>query len=189
MLVFVQLLRPSVLGRTRDIWNGRRHLLGCPGRMLATSATAEPRTRNPPGRGADGLIYVTKAPNGNRIGRLRPRRSRTFRAHGMNDEENRRAGGRRSHLRQCHGAGDASRVGPEPEAAPLRGDGPGLEKPLRVGQRVHTTTSGIGRGLEDRTPPPGTWLLRHALRLRVGTGEEPRRRLAVAVPGTCAKST
>jgi catalase-peroxidase len=92
-----------------------------------------------------GLIYVNpEGPNGNPDPIASGRDIReTFARMAMNDEETvaLTAGGHT--FGKCHGAGPASHVGPEPEAAPLEQMGLGWMSSFHSGMGVHAITSGI----------------------------------------------
>jgi catalase-peroxidase len=92
-----------------------------------------------------GLIYVNpEGPNGNPDPIASGRDIReTFARMAMNDEETvaLTAGGHT--FGKCHGAGPASHVGPEPEAAPLDQMGLGWMSSFHSGMGVHAITSGI----------------------------------------------
>jgi catalase-peroxidase len=92
-----------------------------------------------------GLIYVNpEGPNGNPDPVASGRDVReTFARMAMNDEETVAlvAGGHT--FGKCHGAGPASHVGPEPEAAPIEQMGLGWKSSFRSGKGGDTISSGI----------------------------------------------
>ncbi len=103
-----------------------------------------------------GLIYVNpEGPNGNPdpVASARDIRE-TFARMAMDDEETVAlvAGGHT--FGKCHGAGDPTLVGAEPEAAPLEEMGLGWKNAFGTGKGVHTTTSGIEGAW---TPTPTQW--------------------------------
>ena len=135
-----------------DIWHPEKDAYwGAETEMLAPSDeryddVETPSTmQNPLAAVQMGLIYVNpEGVNGNpdpqqTAGQVRE----TFARMAMNDEETAAltAGGHT--VGKCHGNGDASVMGPEPEAAPIEAQGMGWENPNLQGRAQNTVTSGI----------------------------------------------
>jgi catalase-peroxidase len=103
-----------------------------------------------------GLIYVNpEGPNGNPDPLASARDIReTFRRMAMDDEETVAliAGGHT--FGKCHGNGDATLLGPEPEGCPVENQGLGWKNPAGTGHGKYTITSGLEGAW---TPTPTTW--------------------------------
>jgi catalase-peroxidase len=107
--------------------------------------TGDRKLENPLAAVQMGLIYVNpEGPNGNPDPVLAAFDIRdTFGRMGMNDEETVAliAGGHT--LGKTHGAGPASHVGPEPEAAPIEEQGFGWKSSYKSGKGTDAITSGL----------------------------------------------
>jgi len=118
--------------------------------------TGDRELENPLGAVQMGLIYVNpEGPNGNPDPVASGRDVReTFARMAMNDEETVAlvAGGHT--FGKCHGAGDPSLVGREPEGAPLEAMGLGWTNAFGTGKGAHCTTSGIEGAWK---PNPTKW--------------------------------
>ncbi len=139
-------------GGREDVWEPEEDInWGAEEEWLATSD--KPKSRYSGDRELDnplaavqmGLIYVNpEGPDGNPDPVASGRDVReTFARMAMNDEETVAlvAGGHT--FGKCHGAGDASHVGPEPEAAPIEEQGLGWKSSFGSGKGGDTISSGI----------------------------------------------
>ncbi len=134
-------------GGRADIWEPEQDIYwGSEGKWLEDKRyTGDRELENPLAAVQMGLIYVNpEGPNGNPdpVAAARDIRE-TFARMAMNDEETVAliAGGHT--FGKTHGAGDASHVGPEPEAAPLEEQGLGWISTFRSGKGGDTITSGL----------------------------------------------
>ena len=171
-------------GGRADIWEPEDDVYwGAEAEWLATSDKANSRysgdrvLENPLAAVQMGLIYVNpEGPDGNPDPVASGRDVReTFARMAMNDEETVAlvAGGHT--FGKAHGAGDPALVGRAPEGAPLEEMGFGWKNAFGTGKGVHTHDERHRGRVEAQPDEVGHGLLRHAVRLRVGTDEEPRR--------------
>ena len=150
-------------GGREDIWEPEEDVYwGSEDEWLATSDKPKSRysgdrnLENPLAAVQMGLIYVNpEGPDGNPDPVASGKDVReTFARMAMNDEETVAlvAGGHT--FGKCHGAGDASHVGPEPETAGIEEQGLGWKSSYKSGKGDDTITSGIEGAW---TPNPIKW--------------------------------
>ena len=134
-------------GGREDVWEPEEDIYWGPeGKWLADERYSGDRDlQNPLGAVQMGLIYVNpEGPNGNPDPLAAARDIReTFGRMAMNDEETVAliAGGHT--FGKTHGAGDASLVGPEPEAASIEEQGLGWKSKFGTGKGGDAITSGL----------------------------------------------
>jgi catalase-peroxidase len=144
-------------GGREDIWEPQNIDWGPEATWLGDERYSGDRElANPLGAVQMGLIYVNpEGPNGkpDPLGSARDIRE-TFARMAMNDEETVAlvAGGHT--FGKCHGAGDASQVGVEPEGANIEELGLGWKNSFGKGHSLHTITSGLEGAW---TPNPIQW--------------------------------
>ena len=152
-------LKPFGFGGGReDVWEPEEDIYwGSEGKWLGDERySGERDLENPLAAVQMGLIYVNpEGPNGNPDPLASGRDVRdTFARMAMNDEETVAlvAGGHT--FGKCHGAGPATHVGPEPEAAGTEEQGLGWKSSFKSGKGGDT----IGSGIEGAWKPnPTTW--------------------------------
>ncbi|MCL6588088.1 MAG: catalase/peroxidase HPI [Anoxybacillus sp.] len=141
-----------------DVWHPEEDIYwGAEKEWLASERyTGDRELENPLAAVQMGLIYVNpEGPDGNPDPLAAARDIReTFKRMGMNDEETVAliAGGHT--FGKAHGAGDASYVGPDPEAAPIEAQGLGWMSTYGKGKGRDTITSGLEGAW---TPTPTKW--------------------------------
>jgi catalase-peroxidase len=145
-------------GGREDVWEPEEDIYwGSEDKWLGDTRYSGKRDlENPLAAVQMGLIYVNpEGPNGNPDPVASGRDVReTFARMAMNDEETVAlvAGGHT--FGKCHGAGSATHVGPEPEAAPLEQQGLGWQSSYRSGK----AGDAIGSGIEGAWKPhPTKW--------------------------------
>jgi len=150
-------------GGREDIWEPEEDIYwGSEQEWLATSDkpmsrySGERDLENPLAAVQMGLIYVNpEGPDGRPVPTESAHDVReTFARMAMNDEETVAlvAGGHT--FGKCHGAGPASQVGPEPEAAPIEEQGLGWKSSFRSGKGGDTISSGLEGAWK---PNPTRW--------------------------------
>jgi catalase-peroxidase len=144
-------------GGREDAWEPEEVYWGTEAEWLDDKRyTDDRKLENPLAAVQMGLIYVNpEGPNGNPDPVASGRDVReTFSRMAMNDEETVAliAGGHT--FGKCHGAGSASHLGPEPEAASIEEQGLGWKSSLGSGKGDDTITSGIEGAW---TPNPIQW--------------------------------
>ena len=137
--------RQDIWHPEKDIyWGAEKEFLG-PSEQRYSNLEEPSTMENPLAATHMGLIYVNpEGVNGNPDPLKTALHIReTFARMAMNDEETvaLTAGGHT--VGKAHGNGDASALGPEPEAASIEGQGFGWSNPTRTGKGEDTVTSGI----------------------------------------------
>lgn len=134
-------------GGREDVWESEEDIYwGTEDTWLGDKRyTGDRELENPLAAVQMGLIYVNpEGPNGNPDPLAAAKDIReTFARMAMNDEETVAliAGGHT--FGKCHGAGDASHLGREPEGASIEEQGLGWKSSFGTGKGVHTITSGL----------------------------------------------
>ena len=137
--------RQDIWHPEKDVyWGAEKEFLG-PSEQRYSNLEEPSTMENPLAATHMGLIYVNpEGVNGNPDPLKTALHIReTFARMAMNDEETvaLTAGGHT--VGKAHGNGDASALGPEPEAASVEGQGFGWSNPTRTGKGEDTVTSGI----------------------------------------------
>ncbi|MGK6357014.1 catalase/peroxidase HPI [Sphingomonas sp. DT-207] len=149
--------REDIFEPERDIyWGTEEQWVGHPDNKTRIDEEAGMALEEPLAAIQMGLIYVNPEGPGGKPDAAQSGRDirETFKRMGMNDEETAAltAGGHT--FGKAHGAGDASKVGAEPEGADIAQMGLGWQSGHESGMGDHTITSGIEGSW---TPTPITW--------------------------------
>ncbi|WP_431469583.1 catalase/peroxidase HPI [Sphingosinithalassobacter sp. LHW66-3] len=149
--------REDIFEPEKDVyWGTEEEWVGSEGSLTRIHEEEGRALENPLAAIQMGLIYVNpEGPGGNPDPMQSGRDIReTFARMGMNDEETvaLTAGGHT--FGKCHGAGDASKVGAEPEGADIAQMGLGWQSGHESGVGDHTITSGLEGSW---TPTPTKW--------------------------------
>ncbi|MBO9621636.1 MAG: catalase/peroxidase HPI [Sphingomonas sp.] len=153
--------REDVWEPEKDIyWGTEEQWVGQEGNLTRIDEESGRALENPLAAIQMGLIYVNpEGPGGNPDPLQSARDIRaTFSRMAMNDEETLAltAGGHT--FGKCHGAGDASKVGAEPEGADIAQQGLGWQSGHESGIGDHTITSGLEGAW---TPTPIQWSMNY----------------------------
>ncbi|MBY8828497.1 catalase/peroxidase HPI [Hephaestia mangrovi] len=153
--------REDIFEPEKDVyWGTEEEWVGAEGSQTRIDPDKEMALENPLAAIQMGLIYVNpEGPGGNPDPAQSARDIReTFARMAMNDEETvaLTAGGHT--FGKCHGAGDASLVGAEPEGADIAQQGLGWMSGHESGVGDHTITSGLEGSW---TPTPIKWTMNY----------------------------
>jgi catalase-peroxidase len=152
--------RADVFEPEKDIYWGTEELWVSQGAETRIHEESGKALENPLAAIQMGLIYVNPEGPGGDPDPLKSARDirETFLRMAMNDEETLAltAGGHT--FGKCHGAGDASKVGAEPEGADIAQQGLGWQSGHESGMGDHTITSGLEGAW---TPTPIQWSMNY----------------------------
>ena len=152
--------RKDVFEPEKDIYWGTEELWVSQGAETRIDDEAGRALESPLAAIQMGLIYVNPEGPGGNPDPLKSARDirETFARMAMNDEETLAltAGGHT--FGKCHGAGDASKVGAEPEGADIAQQGLGWQSGHESGMGDHTITSGLEGAW---TPTPIQWSMNY----------------------------
>ena len=153
--------REDIYEPEKDIyWGTEEQWVGQQGNLTRIDEEAGRALENPLAAIQMGLIYVNPEGPGGKPDPLMSARDirATFSRMAMNDEETLAltAGGHT--FGKCHGAGDASKVGAEPEGADIAQMGLGWQSSHESGMGDHTITSGLEGAW---TPTPIQWSMNY----------------------------